>query len=174
MAMNIRKLFYTWWVSVVWALVCWASFQHPGDEYGLWAMGSAPGLWAILWHGNQGDIHGFLLPVVGAGTVTMLLMGLALDALCVARGWFFAAWPAVAIALFLAVMMFADHPLRRAHTVTDGLISYSLAAINVALGLTVVMGLVGTLCGWVMAQGARLLRQRQGNQPQPHPQTAKP
>ncbi len=171
MAMNTRKPFYIWLVALVWAVVCWASFYHPGDEYMLWAMGSVPGLWAVLWHGNQGDIHGFLLPVLGAGAVTMLLLGLILDLMRVSRGWFFVAWPVVGVALFSAVMVFADHPLQRSHTVTDGLISYSLAAINVALCFTIVFGLVGTLCGWAVAKAARILKRRQEDRL--HPQTVK-
>ncbi len=172
MAMKIGKPFYTWWIALVWAVVCCASFYHPGNEYMLWTMGSAPGLWGAMWHGDQGDIHGLLLPVLGAGALTVLLLGLILDLMRVSRGWFFVAWPVVTVALFTAVMVFADRPLQRSHTVTDGLISYSLAAINVALFFTIVFGLVGTLCGWAVAKAARILKRRSGNHP--HPQAAKP
>ena len=169
MTIKPLKLFYTWLLTLVWAVVCFASFFHPGDEYGLWAVGSMPGLWGVLLHGNQGDIHGLLLPMVGAGAVTVLPFALLMDLLRISRKWFFASWALVAVTLFVGVMVFADRPLQRSHTVADGLISYSLAAINVALWFTIVIGLLGALLGRAMAKAAGFLIDRREDRPSPQP-----
>ncbi|HTH49907.1 MAG TPA: hypothetical protein VMB21_20505, partial [Candidatus Limnocylindria bacterium] len=151
--------------------VSWLSFYHPGDEYTVWVFGSMPGMWAIFFHGNQGDIHGFLLPVLAAGVVTMSLLGLMLDAFRVSRRWFFLAWPALAVGLFLAVLALGDRPLQRASTPTEGLILYGLGALNVGLWLTIIITLMGHFCRWAWVGMLRPLIRRPGAHP--HPQAAK-
>ena len=170
--MKPKAFFFTWLLAVIWAAISWFSFYHPGDEYGVWAMGSLPGLWMVFLRANQGDIHEFLLPVLGAGAVTILFLGLILDLLRVSRRWFFVSWPCVAVGLFIGVLALADRPLQRASTPTEGLLLYSLGAINVGLWLTIIITLIGHFCRWAWVGTMGFLTRRPGAHP--HPQAAKP
>lgn len=169
--MKPRAFFYIWLVSLIWTVVTWISFYHPGDEYGIWAMGSLPGLWAVLVRGNQGDIHGLLMPVLGAGFLTMLIFGFVMDLLRTPRRWFLGAWLLVAVGLFVGVLVLGDRPLQRAHTPLEGVLSIGLGAINVGLSVMVLITLMGHFCLWAWRGMMRLLKWRLGAHP--HPEAAK-
>jgi hypothetical protein len=136
------RLFFTWLLPGCWVAISWASFHHPGDEYGLWAVSSLPGLWgAALHHG--GDTRSFLPPVLASGFISVLALAFVMDLQRVSRRWFAVAWPVMAGMCFMLAMVATDHPLRRSRTVEEGLIAYGLAAINLGLCFTTCRRAVG-------------------------------
>ena len=150
--MKSFRPFFTAVLPLIWGATCVVSFSHPGGNYTLWGMGSLPGLWVIILRGNGGDIHGFLLPVAAAGVLTMMVLGLALDALQALRKLFLMLWLSLAGGLIAAALVFGDRLLQRASTPTEGMISLGLAALNLGLWFTTVMVLIASFAVWVIVR----------------------
>lgn len=84
--MKERRIFFLWFIPILWAGCSLLSFQFPGDEYGLWALSSIAGVW-IGKVFPFGDIHNSVIPLsvalVGAAAITPF--GLLMDLLRVGR-----------------------------------------------------------------------------------------
>jgi hypothetical protein len=82
---------YCWLLPLLWAAGCWYGWQHPGDDYLLWLMGSIGGAWIALVEPGIGESTEILYPTLLAGSVVMLLAGAVLDLLRVSFLAFLAA-----------------------------------------------------------------------------------
>ena len=108
---------YVWMLPLVWTLVSFAAAHYPGDEYGLWGVGSLAGVWIIVILGNVSSVWEFLPFVLAAGAASMAVVGLLLDLLRTPRRWWLILWGVTAVA-------FSDcdvvcRPCGRAHCFTN-------------------------------------------------------
>lgn len=78
--LSVRPLF-TLALPPLWLITCLLSFRHPGDEYGLFGVGSLAGLWIHWLIGNAGSPLEALISIAVTGTLTMLALGYLLDRL---------------------------------------------------------------------------------------------
>tara|TARA_R110002096_G_scaffold35289_5_gene99878 strand:+ start:5026 stop:5490 length:465 start_codon:yes stop_codon:yes gene_type:complete len=74
-------------LPVIWAAGCAIGFGRPGDEYGLFALGSILGTWTLF----IADQIGVVLPLL-AGGVLMYGAGRLLESLSASRNLWLATW----------------------------------------------------------------------------------
>lgn len=84
-------------LPIVWGVGCILGFAEPGDEYGLFALGSILGVWVALLFPAAGSPANLLLPVLVAGCGLMYCFGLVLDRLQGRRMVWLGAWLATAV-----------------------------------------------------------------------------
>ena len=122
-------------LPIVWVTVAAVSFQYPGDEYGLWAVGSAAGIW-ILWlfaSLEAGVAPGRILPsVLVAGVATMAVLGFVLDRLRSPRVSLAVTW-LVTTVFTVAFMLNQFDTYERAMAKNGSLQAYIFSAANLAL-----------------------------------------
>jgi hypothetical protein len=79
--MATPRRYYRFVVPASWAILDGINFLYPGDEYGGFAASSLPGLWIMpLVDGPVHPVH-FLAPILVAGSLTMAVLGWAMDRL---------------------------------------------------------------------------------------------
>jgi hypothetical protein len=138
-----RRLFIIT-IPVLWATICTASFQYPGDEYGLWAIGALPGLWVPLLVHEGSPLSGLWLILAG-GIPVMAGMGAILDRLRAPWLAAYAFWVIVAGCVCAAAI--GSFPSWTMAIAKNGSFqAYALSSLNLGLafagvGLIVVTGL---------------------------------
>ncbi len=138
---RLRRNFATV-LPLLWCLACVIGFRYPGDEYGLWALGSVAGAWVFL---LAGDIQttGAALPALAlAGMLTMWGAGLALDRL--RMSW--KLWVAVALVVGALVVeaMLAQFPsLDEAAQKNGSLAAYLIFGLHAGSYAATLFGMVG-------------------------------
>lgn len=145
--MQPRRRLFVWLVPALWALATVAGFQHPGDEYGLFALGAMAGLWVLLVLEPSSPLGG-LAPVLVAGALTTGLLGLLLDRLR-ASPWVWGVVCAVAAAAAACTMLARFPSLERAIGKNGSLTAYWICAFQlggyaatlIALAVAAVRGL---------------------------------
>jgi hypothetical protein len=151
--MTGMKIFHVWLLPVAWCLCEVFAFQNPGDEYGLWAMGSGAGIWILFIVGNVGDIKGALVPVTVAGVLTMVPVGFLMDRIRVNRRLWAIAWLLLAGAVGV-VSVFSHPSYERAIAKNGSLAAYVPYSCNIGLYLSALLSIVVTV-------GRRVVRPRQ-------------
>lgn len=68
-------------LPLLWLGLCLLGFQHPGDEYALWVVGSAAGIWVTALVREFGSPAAALPLVAAGGLVMMAGAGWCLDRL---------------------------------------------------------------------------------------------
>lgn len=145
-------------LPVLWSVGSLIHFHFPGDEYGLWVLGSIAGSWVAFFVPNIGDIHHWTLrgAVVGTGAVTMLGLGALLYWLRVpGRAWI-AAWLVSALAIFILVLgRFSSSA--QALAANGSWTAYILFAGLAGATLTSVLSIIaaGIATGWRPRRGLR-------------------
>ncbi len=130
-----RRWFYVWMLPLVWTLASFAGVYYPGDEYGLWCIGSLAGIWIIFVVENL-DRGWRLLPcVLAVGALSVALVGLLLDLLRTPRRWWLILWPVTALAICTASI--ASFPsYQRAMSKNGSLQAYVFFSMNAGLYVT--------------------------------------
>ena len=72
--------FYRILIPLLWLLVTWTSWKHPGDEYGLFAVGALPGIWIVAFL-KFSHLREVLPAILLVGGATMALAGWLMDRL---------------------------------------------------------------------------------------------
>jgi hypothetical protein len=121
-----------WALPVAWAATCFASAHFPGDEYGLWVVGSVAGLWILAIVGDNGGIWDFLPIVLATGAATMAVVGLLLDLLRTPRRWWLILWGVAAVGF--CVITIGSYPsYERAMSKNGSLQAYIFFSLNAGL-----------------------------------------
>lgn len=124
-----RMWFYCWVTPLLWAVISRTALEYPGDEYGVWGVGSLAGLWILFLASPGGDVRVIAWYVLAAGVAVMALSGWVLDVLRVPRRAWLAVWIAVAFAICVASI--ASHgSYRRAIAKNGSLATYVLFSLN--------------------------------------------
>ena len=128
-----RKYYFLFVLPVLWACVSVLQYRFPGDEYGLYAVGSAVGTW-IYFLVPPGDVNRLLFPLIPAvtGVAVMAVAGWVLDWLRGRRLVFWITWIVSVTALFL-FMIFSYPSLDKAISKNGSLWAYLLAAVNMGV-----------------------------------------
>jgi hypothetical protein len=133
--MSSRPRFFSWVLPILWGTIATFSFRYPGDEYGLFGVGSLSGLWA-LWlfpSLHQGVSPDRIFPVVlVAGVATMAVLGFLLDLLRCSRVAFVITWLAAATILLAHVLSLFEN-YERALAKNGSPQAYVLYAANLSL-----------------------------------------
>ena len=91
-----RKKRFAVLLPLLWGVGCVVGYLHPGDEYGLYGLGSIVGVWILMF--GYTTIHSLALPLL-AGCAVMLGLGQVLDVLRGKRALLLVIWPVAAAAL---------------------------------------------------------------------------
>jgi hypothetical protein len=130
-----RRWCYVWMLPLVWVLVSFAAANYPGDEYGLWGVGSMAGVWIIAIVGNVSSVWKLLPFVLVAGAASMAVVGLLLDLLRTPRRWWVILWGVTAVAF--CVLTIASYPsYQRAMGKNGSLQAYIFFSLNMGLYAT--------------------------------------
>lgn len=134
---------YVWLIPLMWMFITWISFHHPGDEYGLFAVGALAGIWSALVLPMPGNIHSILPYVLLTGSVTLGIFAAAMDKLRVPWVAWFVIWSATTAFLFW--LIFSQYPsAERALAKNGSYASYISSSSNVAIYVATVATLFGT------------------------------
>ncbi len=136
-----RRWLYAWLLPVLWIPVAFVSAYYPGDEYGLFVVGSAAGMWIVFIVGETGGIWKLLPFLLLAGGATMGIVGLVLDLLRAPRRLWIILWLVLAAAVCLVTI--ESYPsYERAMSKNESLQAYILYSLNVGLSATCLILLV--------------------------------
>jgi hypothetical protein len=107
-----RPRFFTIVLPILWGTIATFSFQYPGDEYGLFGVGSLSGLWG-LWlfpSLHQGVSPDRIFPVILlTGIATMAVLGYLVDRLRCSRVAFVITWLTAAAIVLAHVLSLFDN-----------------------------------------------------------------
>ncbi len=158
----MKQLYYTWLLPLCWTPVSVLGYLYPGDEYGLYAMGSLPGVWAYFLF-RLGDVNSVLFPlhIALGGALVMALGGLALDKLHANRRTFWLAAPVLAVVLFVYALA-SYGSLKEALARNGSYQAYAFVSINMAVYIVAAL-----LLAWSVMRRVIVWSVRRGNTAQP-------
>jgi hypothetical protein len=136
------RIFFVVVVPICWLAATVVSWNHPGDEYILYAVGLLPTVW-ILPFLEYTHLRDVLIHALVSGTVTMALIGWIMDLL---RLWRLAWWVTYVLAAAgLTFWALSEYPsYERAMSKNGSLTAYIASACNVSLfGNCVVFLVIG-------------------------------
>ncbi len=129
-------------LPLLWAACCLLGFRFPGDEYGLWVLGSVAGVWVFL---LAGDLQTTLyaLPLLAlAGMITMWGAGRALDRLRMPwKLWLGVA--ALAAAFVVEAMLHRYDSLEAAVQKNGSLAAYLIFGVHAGNYAATLFGMIG-------------------------------
>jgi hypothetical protein len=127
------SIFYCCALPAIWFCTTLVSWEHPGDEYGLFGVGALPAAWAMPFVQFQ-HLREVLPLLLAAGVLTMLLAGWAMDRMRVSLPLWANAWVLGVILLTCyAVLQYPSY--QRAMAKNGSLTAYVSSAINISLYL---------------------------------------
>ena len=137
-----KKVYFVWLVPIVWVGVSFGQYYHPGDEYGLYAVGSIAGAWIGIFDlpGDNNDLF-FPLSIAFTGAVLMAIAGLGLDKFRVRKVFFAIFWLVAGVSLFL-FSIFSYPNIERALSKNGSWLAYIFFAMNMGLTTTVFLSLL--------------------------------
>jgi hypothetical protein len=138
----MKKYLYIWILPLVWAIVSFISYKHPGDEYALYAISSLPGVW-LAYFVKSVPIQNLFFPVIIAliGGLVMALLGFSLHKLSVNSKHYYTAF---AVCIGLIVLWFnRSFPSVEKLIAKNGSWTACIAfAVNTSLYLSAIFALV--------------------------------
>lgn len=133
-----RRWLMVWLLPLLWGAVSYLSFREPGDEYALFVVSSAAGIWIFAIIQDSGTPQQLYPWVLGTGLLTIGLLGLLLDLLRVRLRWWLALWTVVALAFFGTTI--ANYPsYQRAIAKNGSLGAYVYFSLNAGLTMTTLL-----------------------------------
>lgn len=121
----------------IWCLGCLGGLQHPGDEYGLFGLGSIAGTWTVLLTDQLQP-----LPTLLAGGAILFGLGVLLDLLRAPAAVWVLSWLASATVVYAVTQ--AGYPSVDAAVRKNGsLLAYMIFASQLGTCLASVATLVG-------------------------------
>ena len=159
----MKTLYYTWLLPLCWTPASVLGYLYPGDEYGLYAVGSLPGVWAYFLF-RLGDVNSVLFPlhIALGGALVMALGGFALDKLRANRRTFWLAAPVLAVILFVYALP-SYGSLKEALAKNGSYQAYAFMSVNVAVYTVAALLLAWSLMRWVIVWSTR---RREAGQPE--------
>lgn len=141
-ATSPRRL-YRILLPLLWLVAAMTSYQHPGDEYGMFIVSALPASW-ILAIVSESNIQNILPLVFMAGAVPVALSGWALDRLRVRLLLWLPLFLTITVALVLYSL--SGYPTyQRAMAKNGSLTAYISAGSNLALYLSTIVSYLATL-----------------------------
>jgi hypothetical protein len=140
------RFLFRWLLPACWAALCVFGFEHPGDTYALFALGSFAGIWAGFFVGSPPGVAGLLLPVLLAGGLVMLLFGWMLDRLR-AGLWLWLGSLLVVAAVTLLGMLASFPDLDAAIRTHGSILAFAACALQIGGYAAVLVGFLGWLFG---------------------------
>jgi hypothetical protein len=139
-------------LPAIWVVTSAAGFRFPGDEYGLWAVGSLPGLWFPVLLGC-GDLKvGLWLTLLAGGAVTAGF-GAVTDRLRVRWLPWYALW-VVAAGVICGLELSSYPSWAKAMSKNGSFQAYALSSLNVGLMLST-LAMIAATAAW--RGGGRLI-----------------
>lgn len=136
------RFFYRVTLPTCWLLAAWASWNHPGDEYGMFLVSALPACWVAIFLSSS-NLQVVLPPLFAAGTLTMVLGGWNMDRLRIRPLLWASSYLGGTIALVLWSL--AEYPsYQKAMSKNGSLTAYVSAAANVSLYLSALGSFLGT------------------------------
>jgi len=138
----MKRYFFTIILPLIWTVISFISYFHPGDEYGMYARCNFIGVWPyFIFHGPA--IQSLLFPTMVAvtGGLIMAAVGFALDKLQVSRWFWGISWPVISILLFV-LMINQYSTLQKAFSKNGSWTAYIAGAMNCAIYLSVLISIV--------------------------------
>lgn len=142
----MKTYFFVFVLPVVWIIVSFVSYYHPGDEYAMYAISNIIGVWPFFLF-QPPDVHGLLFPCLVAviGGLTIALAGFGLDKLKSNR-WVWGLCWIVFSALFFAFAILQYPTIKNALAKNGSWTAYIASALNLGLyGSIIVSAIVGTI-----------------------------
>lgn len=147
-------------LPAIWLIAALVSWDHPGDEYGLFFASCLPVAWLALLL-EFGHIREVLPILLSAGLAMMALVGWLMDGLRVRRSLWLPLLVLGAIALVLFGL--SEYPsYQRAIARNGSLTAYISAATNLSLYLASTLAIVAALLGRVVSYARHSIAVRRG------------
>jgi hypothetical protein len=142
----MKKYVYVWLLPLLWSICSLLSFEFPGDEYGIYAVSSMAGTWAVFLFNIQGDIHKFAFrgTITTTGIIVMLIMGFILAKLRVKMKLWFVLYLTLA-AVILAITINSYPSLEKALSKNGSWWAYIFGSLNLGLYASVILSVIITL-----------------------------
>ena len=136
-------------LPVVWGMGCLLGFSAPGDEYGLFALGSLLGVWVAFLLPSLHSPAGALLPVLAVGCGLMYGFGCLLDRLHARVAFWLCAWSVCGVAAVLLLLSnFATY--EQAIARNGSLLAYLVCGSQLgAAAATLLAGIVAAVARYV-------------------------
>jgi hypothetical protein len=142
----MKKFVYVWLLPSLWSICSLLSFRFPGDEYGIYAVSSMAGTWAVFLFNIQGDIHKFAFrgTITTAGIIVMLIVGFILDKLRVKLKLWLVLY--ITLAALILVMTISSYPsIEKALSKNGSWWAYMFGSLNLGLYASVILSVIITL-----------------------------
>ena len=141
-----QRIVHAWLLPLLFVVLAYASFQHPGDGYGMWATGAIAGTWPMLVGADSSDMGGLLPWALAFGAAFYLVLGLVLDRMRSRLRWLLLPWAAVAGLLIAITLAFPPR------TFGQDRLAYVLFALDLGLLVATVVALLVTAVGKDLAR----------------------
>ncbi|MHC4694722.1 MAG: hypothetical protein ACYS67_18445 [Planctomycetota bacterium] len=142
----MKKYVYVWLLPLLWSVCSLLSFEFPGDEYGIYAVSSMAGTWALFLFNIQGDIHKFAFrgTITATGIIVILIAGFILAKLRVKLKLWFALY--ITLAVVIMVLTINSYPsFEKALSKNGSLWAYIFGSLNMGLYASVILSVIITL-----------------------------
>lgn len=158
-----RDYFYVWFIPLLWCGFTVVSYFHPGDEYGLFAIGSMAGAWLFFFCRFDSLGQG-LLPILAAGAIVLVPFGFGLDLLRVKKRYWFILFGLLVVVLFFC--LFATYGSFERMRRKEGYVAAVVAATcNLSIYAATILSITGGLV-------SLLIRKVRGNKPLATPESS--
>jgi hypothetical protein len=142
----MKKYVYVWLLPLLWSVCSLLSFEFPGDEYGIYAVSSMAGTWALFLFNIQGDIHKFAFrgTITATGIIVILIAGFILAKLRVKLKLWFVLY--ITLAVVIMVLTINSYPsFEKALSKNGSLWAYLFGSLNMGLYASVILSVIITL-----------------------------
>ncbi len=137
-----KRYFFIMLLPIVWIIVSFVSYYHPGDEYAMYAISNIIGVWPFFLF-EPPDVHGLLFPSLVAviGGLTLAGIGFGLDRLRGNRWVWAVSW--VMLSMLLAAFQISQYPtVQKALSKNGSWTAYIAGAMNIGLYFSVLVSAV--------------------------------
>ncbi len=139
--MKRMKIFYVVLLPVIWSGAAITSYFHPGDELGILAISTIPGIWICFFMEPIGEFQDIVPIIIGTGVVSLAILGFLMDRARICKWW----WGALFVVCFggvLVMSLSAFESLDQARYKHGSLTAYVAGACNIGLYLSIVISFV--------------------------------
>ncbi len=143
--MRSERPFYIWLLPLLWGACSYVHHYYPGDENGLWLLGSAAGWWMapFVFFGSASKATG-ALGIAAAGALVMALVGWSMDR-CGVKKWLWGTLFAICTIGVFAVLILSYSSIERALAKNGSWWAYILFSCLIGMYLSVVLSAVATV-----------------------------
>ena len=135
------RVFFGIVLPVIWATAALTSYFHPGDEYGIFVIGSLAGSWVCFLIPDVGHLRDLLWLILLIGAAILGVLGFLMDRLRMSRRL----WGVMFGLCFLSILVLGlmQHPsLDQAIRKNGSITAYAAGACNIGLYFSVILAFV--------------------------------